>query len=305
MVVEQPKALRMIRGTGRRLVTHYNCGAVDDALKMGCNILVVHKGKMTERKPRRVHRKNLLATFCTNHEKAGRGKWIDNDAYDEKRQSVIGAHRIHPYLNQERCGATIVDVFLSLIGHPLLTRLQASILHTRELGQHLHWRGKRDATGALLASPWITGDDFWQRACESNRNLLTRLDQTRCGRTDLEPNHNSPKKKFLDDIEVLRRATRVVNVSTGKMSYQGGATPYSKPLEQCEFAIDKYHLTADIGSDGIEITDNYYRFVIGRAHTCVLSPEFWGYEGSESRVAFISEQAKCKYKADKKKRPAA
>ena len=57
-------ALRMIRGKGNDVVTHYNCGVVEEAKETGAKILVMRKnktGKLVETPvdPQMVHRPDL------------------------------------------------------------------------------------------------------------------------------------------------------------------------------------------------------------------------------------------------------
>ena len=92
-------------------------------------------------------------------------------------------------------------------------------------------------------------------------------------------------------LDVLRRATCVVHVANGEREFCGGATPYSKPLEQCGIALDKRFLTYGV-KNGDEFGDYFYRLVLGRPEPHILPRASWQYETPSSRVAFKDDAAR-------------
>ena len=103
--------------------------------------------------------------------------------------------------------------------------------------------------------------------------------------------HKPARQKFVDDLDVIRRATCVVNDATGERQLRGGATPYAYPLEQVEFAIDKRWLT-DGWENGDETGRYYYRLATGRREPHTLSHTAWRYEGDTSRIAFLNDKVR-------------
>ena len=160
-------------------------------------------------------------------------------------------------------------------------------------GAHLLWEGRRDSDGCLAASDWMTAEELWalsKKVCPEMQNALRR---SKSGRKKVR-SHKSAREKFFGDLDALRRATCIVDVGTGNKDFRGGATPYSKPLEQAGFAIDKRFLTYGIDANGDEIAQYYYRMVIGRPEPHVLSRKSWAYEDVTSSVAFLNDAAKKK-----------
>lgn len=293
--LRKKKALRMIRGSGESAVTHYSCGVVDEAKKNGVNILVVKRGARTgkkevQRKPRRVHR-DPLDVFGETHELAGQGKYIALEAFPRGDKSqVVGAQHVNPYLRDDGAYPTIVEVFKRNIGNATLSKLRAKVTRSRHAGTHLLWQGRRSGDGAVAVSDWFTEEQVWERAQKLNPELVRMLRKSKSGRKGAK--HRSAKEKFFHDLDVLRRATCVVDVTTGELEYRGGATPYSKPLEQCGFAIDKRFLTTGVDANGDETGQYFYRLVIGRPEPHVLPRVSWQYEGLASTVAFLDAKAR-------------
>lgn len=293
-------ALRMTRGSGNGTVTHYNAGVIEDAKENGVGILVAKRDPKTQKvkivlcAPRMVHRPDLPGTFGETHEQAGEGKYIHLNAYpngDPTSRVVCGAQHVNPYLREEGCYTTIIRVFQNSIGKPVLARMRAKIFRTRARSDHLLWEGKRNAEGFLTASAWMTAERIWELACKINPDLLKTLRRSKSGRHDVGE-HKSAREKFFTDLDVIRRATRKVDASTGDVSYTGGATPYAAPLEQCGFAIDQRFLTDGVDQDGTETAQYYYRMVIGRPEPHPLSKKSWAREGSGSRIAFLNDKVR-------------
>jgi len=298
-------ALRMIRGKGDDAVTRYSCGVVEQAKEDGVNVIVMRRdkrsGKMVERavKPRMVHRMDLLGVYGDTHDLAGEGKYISAEAFPNgTNQRIVGAQHVNPYLRDDGAYATIVEAFKSTIPKKVLAKLAARVASNRVSGVHLLWEGKRNADGFCpnAASEWMTAEDVWHLALKLNADLLKILRKSRSGRKGVKA-HKSAQEKFFGDLDVLRRATCVVDVSTGEPQFRGGATPYSKPLEQCGFAIDKRFLTYGVDADGNELGQYYYRLVIGRPEPHSLPRSSWAYEGAGSSVAFKDETARRKVRS--------
>ena len=296
MTALSAKALRMIRGKGENAVTQYSCGVVEQAKTDGVKILVVRRDRKTGRKkevavdPRQVHREDLLAVYGDTHELAGQGKFIALEAFpkgDETR--VVGAQHVNPYLRDEGAYATIIETLKDNIGAVALSRLRGSISRGRNPGTHILWDGRRNRDGFLACSGWFTKEEIWEMARAWNPDLLKILRKSRSGRKGAS--HKSAKDKFFGNLDVLRRATCVVHVVDGEREFCGGATPYSKPLEQCGFALDKRFLTYGV-KDGEEVGQYYYRLVIGRPEPHVLPRASWQYEGASSPVAFKDDMAR-------------
>lgn len=296
-------ALRMIRGKGSDAVTRYSCGVVEQAREEGVKVIVMRRdkrsGKMVEKpvKPRMVHRTDLLGVYGDTHEFAGEGKYISTKAFPSGSQRVMGAQHVNPYLRENGAYATIIDAFKSTIPKKVLNGLSARTTSNRLSGIHLLWEGKRNADGfcSNACSEWLTAEEVWTLAREINPDLLKILRKSKSGRKGVKT-HKSAQEKFFGDLDVLRRATCVVDVSTGDHQFCGGATPYSKPLEQCGFAIDKRFLTYDV-DDGDDLAQYYYRLVIGRPEPHSLPRSSWVYEGSGSVVAFKNDAARRKMRS--------
>lgn len=284
------KALRMIRGRGKNAVTLYSCGVVDQARKDGVKILVVRKNEEVETDARKVHR-DLLATYGETHGLAGVGKFIALEAFPKgDKTRVVGAQHVNPYLRDDGAYATIVEVLKKDIGVTALSRLRGSICHGRNSGTHILWDGKRNKDGFLVCSGMFTRNEILDKAMAFNADLFKNLRKSKSGKEGAS--HKSAKKKFFVNLDVLRRATRVVHVTDGEHEFCGGVTPYSKPLEQCGFAIDKQFLTYGVDKDGNEVGQYYYRLVIGRSEPHVLKRTHWQYEGITSTVAFKDDAAR-------------
>lgn len=293
-------ALRMVRGSGAGTVTHYNAGVIEEAKENGVAILVAETDKRTgkvrivARWPRMVHRPKLTAVFGDTHSQAGEGKYIALGAYpngDASSKVVIGAQYVNPYLKANGCYATIVQVFQSsMIG---LGKLRANICRTRSKSDHLIWEGRRNSDGFLVASEWLTPEEIWDTANKLNPSLQRVLRKSKSGRKDVT-HRKSPKEKFFADLDVMRRATRVVDAATGEVIYSGGATPYAAPLEQSGFAIDRRYLSYGVDKDGVEQGRYYYRMVVGRPEPHYLPKPSWAHEGFNSTVAFLNKAAQAK-----------
>lgn len=287
------KALRMIRGRGAVAVTHYSCGVVRRAKRDGVKIVVMRKGKEVVIDARQVCRDDLKAVYGDTHELAGQGKFIALEAYPKGDTShIVGAQHVNPYLRESGPYATIIEVLKNSIGMRVLSRLRGTFANGFSSGAHILWAGKRNGDGFLpgACSDWFTAEEIWDLACEANPDLLKNLRKSKSGRKGAS--HKSAQEKFVVDLDVLRRATRVIHVADGELEYCGGATPYSKPLEQCGFAIDKRFLTYGVDANGDEVGQYYYRLVVGRPEPHVLRRSDWQYEGISSVVAFKSDKAK-------------
>ena len=290
----------MIRGRGGpNAVTHYSCGAVDKAKKLGVKLIVIGKnGKEELAEPRTVHRPELLGQYCDTHKKSGEGKYINSKAFPQGNQRVVvGAQYINPYLREQGPYYSAVEVFLNSIGKRRLAQCSSQVAQGFIPGTHLLWDGKRNADGFLpgVASEWMNKEDLWKQAIEISPELQKILRKSKSGRKDIKV-RKTAQEKFFDDINVLRRATVVVDISTGEREYRGGKTPYSKPLEQMGFAIDKRYLTYGVDEDGEELAQHYYRMVVGRSEPHVLRKAAWTYEGVDSKIAFKDEAARRKYR---------
>lgn len=291
------KALRMIRGKGEDAVTHYSCGVVEQAKVDGVNILVVRRDRKTGQKravatsPRQVHREDLLAVYGDTHELAGQGKFVSLEAFPKgDKIRVVGAQHVNPYLRDEGAYATIIEVLKDNIGTEILSRLRGSIAHGRTPGPHILWEGRRNKDDFLTCSEWFTKEELWDGARDFNEDLLKILRKSKSGRKGVD--HKPAKEKFFGNLDVLRRATCVIHATDGEREFCGGATPYSKPLEQCGFAIDKRFLTYGVDEDGNEVGQYYYRLVIGRPEPHILPRTRWQYEGPTSAVAFKDDKAR-------------
>lgn len=282
-------ALKMFKGSGSRAVTHYNCGVVDDARRAGVNLWIMRNGKKVIAPPKRVHR-DITGVYGEHHGRADEGKYISVEGYTDQSYKVVkGAQWVNPFLAESaRCNHTIVATLQKDAGIKALSALKADVKHSREMGHFLVWRGKRDFDGNLVASPWRTGAELWDLARKFNPALELFLRQSSSPQKGAK-RHLSAKEKFIQNIEVLRRATVVIHVTTGEREFSGGATPYSKPLEQCGMAIDARYLTTGVDSDGNEIGEYHYRMVWGRPEPRPLLYREWLYEGGNSRYAFLND----------------
>lgn len=290
------EALSMIRGKGNDAVTSYSCAVVKQAKKDGVKILIMRKDRKTgkkkrvEVKPRQVDR-DLTAVYCDTHEHAGQGKFIALEAFPNgDKTRVVGAQHVNPYLREEGTYATIIETLKRDIGITALSRLRGRIAYGRSTGVHILWDGRRNRDGFLVCSNWFTKEEIWAMACKFNTDLTTILRKSKSGRKGAF--HKPAKDKFFGNLDVLRRATSVIHIVNGKREFCGGATPYSKPLEQCGFAIDKRFLTYGVDKDGEETGQYYYRLVVGRPEPHVLPRTSWKYESIASVVAFKDDKAR-------------
>lgn len=289
MAASTSSALRMIRGTGTNAVTHYSCGVVAKAHDRGAKVLVMRKGKQVYVDARVVHRQDLRGVFGDTHERAGEGKYIATGSISADGKTVMGAQNVNPYLREDGAYATIIETLKKNIGTRQLSHLKATFSTSFDLGEHLLWQGKRDADGALAASEWMTAEQIWGLANELNDDLYPSLRKSKSGRRNAT--HKTAKEKFFGDLDVLRRATCVMDISTGEREYCGGITPYSKPLEQVGFAIDKRFLTYKVVG-GEQVADYFYRLVIGRPEPHVLRYHAWARESDKSAIAYLNEQVR-------------
>jgi hypothetical protein len=303
------KALRMTRGKGLESVTHYSCGTVEKAKANKAKLLVtkVTDGKLVERaiKPRIVHRINLFAKFGDTHRLAGEGKYIGNDAIPSSDphhknsnvlpERVVGAQHVNPYLRDEGAYAGIIETLLKDIGSKALASLKARVKKNFDSGEHLTWEGKRADFDGVAASTWMTKEEIMEKALSLNPDLAKALRKSKSGRKGAT--HKSAAEKFFGDLDVLRRATCVVNVATGEREFCGGATPYSKPLEQVGFAIDKQFLTHKVNANNEHEGEYYYRLVIGRSEPHILRHRDWAREDNTSSIVFKDDTLRRKAKS--------
>ena len=296
MPTKTGKPIRMIKGSGANARTHYSCGVIERARATGVNILIARQdedGEMIEVEvpPKMVHRPGFTESYGEAHELAGVGKYVAALSANGKR--VTGAQHVNPYLHDSLSNATIVEVLKQNIGPGKLRGLRARVAQNSESGVHLLWEGKRNADGFLpgAESDWLTADEIWDLAREANPALLKTLQSSKSGRRGVT-SHKSAKEKFITNLNVLRRATCVVDVSTGEREWRGGATPYSKPLEQSGFAIDMRFLTYGVDKNGDDLAEYFYRMVIGRLEPHILRKTEWSYEGSKSTIAFKNDRAR-------------
>ena len=289
-------SVQMYRGSGEDAVTNYSCGAVEQARSEGVGVLVIRKNKQTGlleprvAPARMVHKPDLLSVYRESHEKGGQGKYIHLDAFQDGK-TILGAQHVNPYLRDEGAYATIIEVFKKNIGQKRLSQLRAKVRNNFQLSTHLVWDGERNEDDCLALSEWMTAEQVWELACEMNPDLPKNLRKSKSGRDDVSE-YKGAKEKFLTDLDVLRRATCIVNVFNGEREYCGGATPYSKPLEQCGFAIDKRFLTYDVDDEGNDMAQYYYRLAIGRAEPHILRRTDWAYEDASSTIAFLNEKVR-------------
>lgn len=283
-------ALRMIVGTGDRARTHYNCDIVDKARENGVNLIVMRNGKEVVASPRRVHR-DLTGVYGEHHPRADEGKYIDVDAYtDETYRHIVGAQFVNPFLadsDRYRCNRTIVEAFQRSAGATTMAALKADVKQSKELCGHLIWIGNRDFDGGVAYSPWLTLISLWNLARKVNPQLEDFLRKSRSPQKGAK-RHLSAKEKFLQNIEVLQRATVVIDATTGTRRFVGGTTPYALPLMQSGMSIDARYLTTGVNTDGDEVGEYHFRMVWGRSEPRPLLKRLWAYEDQDSRYAYRS-----------------
>ncbi len=287
--------LRMIRGSGERAVTYYSCGTIERACKDKRNIVVVKHNSKTGKmrtittKPLMKHRRSIGATFNPAHERAGEGKFINLDAFtNDARTRIMGAQHVNPFLHGKKPYAVIVEAFKSDIGLRLLSPLKAGLKWTWADADHLIWDGRRLVGECIVASGWMTADEIWEAALKLNPELLKRLRETSSGRKDVRV-YAKARVKFINDLDVIRRARCVINMRNGERRISGGATPYGLPLEQVGMAIDKAFLTRQV-VNGKEVAEYHWRLVIGRREPYTLSEADWWYEDSTSEIAYLDDK---------------
>ena len=281
-------ALNMTRGKGENRATYYQPGIIDEARKRGVAV-VVASGLAP---PRKVHRSDLDAVYGQTHENAGDGKFIDQKAISTKGgvTTVTGAHLVNPYLAKHRSYRTLIAALQSTCPSKALRGLTGVLTRSRAHGHHIQWKGKTTQDDAVLVSRWMTREELWEIATEMNPALKSALARSKSQRNDVKA-HLSAQDKFFQNLDVLRRARRVLQVVTGESEFCGGATPYSMPLEQCGFAIDKQWLTNG-WTGGEETGDCYYRIAIGRDIPNVLHYRDWRGMDSGDNAAYLSDKVR-------------
>lgn len=302
MSATKQKPLKMWKGRlGVNAVTHYSAGTVEQAKKEGCGLVVIDgRGKesvVPNKKVRLVHRSDLTGVYCETHEHCGEGKYIQGDAWKGEK-TVVGAQHVMPYLSDEYCYASIVRTFQHDIGLDVLKGLRAVVKTNREDSDHLAWQGKRNEYDGVAASPWRTKDEVWEMARKMNEKLSRRLKDATSPKKGVKQ-HLPPKRKFLDNINVMRRARTFINPVTGEEpELKGGVYPYGMPLEQVGFAIDYCYLTDgfvyETDNRGrtrlVETGDYYLRLVIGRSTPWVMTKNDWAGCGDDDQFAFKNEK---------------
>lgn len=297
--MSKTNALRMYRKVGGKLVTHYSAAIVERAKSTGQGVLVASRGKevfVPSKKLRLVYRPDLTGVFCETHERHGEGKYIANEAWKGDK-SILGAQHVMPYLSQDYCYASIVMTLMKDLGIAAVKELRGVVKSSRELGEHIVWQGKRNADDCLVASPWRTRNEVWGMTCKMNAALSRRLKQAQSQRADVK-DHLPPRRKFMDNINVMRRSRFVYNPVSAQSELQGGTYPYGMPLEQAGFAIDYCFLTDGftIETDArgnkrvVETGNHYMRLVIGRTTPWVMTKADWSGCSTNDRFAFKSEK---------------
>ncbi len=285
-------ALDFTRGQGPNRRTFYKCGVLEHARRDSLPLRVVDKNGVIRLilPDRMVHRPLLDDKFGDAHEQSGEGKYISNNAIDGK--GVTGAQHVNPYLAEERSYHTIIQCFHS-IAKGRINKLTAQFARDRSLGQHLIWQGKKVVDDAVAVSAWITVDGLWELANKLNPGLkaLLRKSKTQARKGKAVKQNQSPYGKFVDNLNVLRRARRTFRLATGETEYRGGETPYGVPLEQCGFSIDMFFLTTGVDrASGLETGDYYFRLAYGRSTPWVLYYRDWQGMGTQDRQAFLNDK---------------
>ncbi len=296
VVKRVPKAIDMfVKTKDGSLATRYNCAVVKKAKVDKCDIRIIKKGKIQEHSPRQVHRDNLTDAFGETHDDKGKGKYMDLNRVHGT--AVSGADHINPYLADKGSYATSIEIFHRDAGKKALAALKGVLSRRPGKGHRIAWSGKRNAEDCLAASTWRNADEMWELALRLNPDLKSILAKQKSHRKGVKK-HKTPKEKFIANLNVMRRATEIFNVGTGRIEDddEGGATPYAFPLEQCGFAIDYQYKTTGIGSDGIETGDYFYRLAYGRSRCHVFYKRDWKYEDDSSKIAFLNEEVRSKVK---------
>lgn len=280
--------LPMVRGNE----TYYDVSVIERARKDGVAIKIIRttksgKTRLVLTKPRKVHR-NLLDTFGALHENAGKGKYIPKSAVSPDGKVVSGMQNVCPYLAEEGSYFTIIQAFMKEIGTAALRGLKADIKRNQADGIHLAVRGAKSKDGAVLLSPWLTAEQLWEIAQKLNRKLSRRLGSVKSHVKGVRK-HLPSKEKFMQNMDVLRRARQEYNAASGTTRYAGGATPYSMPMEQCNMALDHYFLTTGV-EDGVEVGEYFYRLAIGRSIPWVLPYGDWLGLDTNSQFAYLDNK---------------
>ena len=308
-----PAPLPMFRGQGDKMHTFYQCSVAQRAKAEGRKITIARRNSKTGKvekvnvEPRTTHREDLFAKFHAGHEtRAGEGKYIHNDAIDVDKNgkpvSVTGPQDVNPYLAEDGSYHTVVDVLMKNIvskNKPAAKLVSDVQLNHKVNGDNLAWRGKRNPEGFIAGSEWFTEDELWAMCNKANPKLVSILKRAKSGRKSVKQ-HKSAREKFKDNFEVIRRATQIMNAATGDVKIGGGKSPYAKPLEQVQFAIDRHFLTTGI-QNGEETGEYCYRLVIGRSAVSELDEKDWAYLGLNDKIAFKNESIRERVKKAKLK----
>lgn len=288
-------ALDMTRGKGEKSHTYYQPGVVEQALTEKVGIRIIRNGRRVLTAARRVHRDDLTATYNEAHEEAGSGKYINVKAIDG--DTVTGVNNVNPYLADEGSYATTVQALQSFCPKSALSEMTGTIRKSRLDGQHIEWKGKASNDDAILLGEWMTAEQLWERALLINPQLKTMLKQNQSQVKGVKT-HLSPFEKFVQNLDVIRRARNIFNVATGEVDrIRGGATPYAMPMEQCGFAIDKFFLTTGFDADGIETGEYFYRLAIGRGTPWTLTNRQWRGLDAGTPYAYLNEKLAARAKA--------
>lgn len=283
-------ALDMTRGNGDNRHTYYQPGVVDEALETGVGIIVMDQGVETLTRARRVHRCDLDAVFNEAHERADEGKYINMGALSDDGKTVTGVTNVNPFLASEGNYATTIEALLSFIPKAQLNALTGELKRTRLNGQHIVWNGKATVDDAILVGKWVNGNDLFARAVEINPDIRRLLRSNKSNVQDVRE-HLGVMAKFLQNIDVLRRARSVFSIATGETnSHRGGATPCAMPLEQCGFAIDKFYLTTGVDANGVETGEYFYRIAIGRGTPWSLRKNEWSGLDVGTEFAYLNDK---------------
>lgn len=298
--LKQTGAIDMFRGHGATAYTYYDCSIIERAKQNGSPIRVVkEKGKRRSfvlTKPRPVHREDIFAKFGDTHDLAGQGKYIKNSAISKDGKLVTGYQNINPYLADEGSYSTIVEAFMSRMSQPVLKAITAAGGKDRPTGTHLRANGKRNSEDAVLTSEWLTEEQLWTLCRRINPKLVGILNKVKSQVKGAK--HQSAREKFAHNLGVMRRAREAFQVVDGTRKFRGGATPYSMPLEQCDMAIDMYHLTT--GIEGTEVGEYFYRLAIGRRTPRILYARDWNGLDFNSPFAYVNEKVLTRCKAVRK-----
>lgn len=277
-------ALPMTRGSGPNSYTYYDPSVIENALEKDVGIRVIVNGKSVLTRPRRVHRNDLTAIFGEPHEDAGNGKYIQTKAVSGS--IVTGANNVNPYLATDGSYATTITALQSFMPKSALSSIKGDIKVSRGW-QHIVWRGRKSQDDAVLVGEWVSGKKLWERALKLNPGLKTQL---RDQKSQVSKDHLGTFEKFLQNIDVMRRARAGFNVATGTTDEtRGGATPYAMPLEQCGFAIDKFFLTTGFDSDGNEVGEYFYRLAVGRDTPWSFTWQMWNGSNPGTKHAYLTD----------------